>query len=171
MKSSDPLDEHAFYAPAVHRIAVAASTLALLAVTACGGGDDAGNANEAIDKSDVNPAVVTACNDLKTGNWSSLVTSSSNPDLYDSSLGITPDWHMSTVSDLGNWYATGRGYPKFMSPASTTVQDAEDFAMEEIDLTWPVCAKHVAGFPETVDANVADQVKQGAVASLLANQN
>ena len=153
------------------RITLVACAIALLSLSACGGGS--GENSESV-KTDVSPAVVTACNDLKTGNWNGgeplggLLASSDNPDLFDDALGDSFGSYMSNVAGYGNWYDRGTGY-KQLVPPTWTAQDAEDEAMKNLNYVWSACGKHVSDFPKDLDSNVADQVKQGAVAMLIAS--
>ena len=153
------------------RTILAACAIALLLLTACSGGNDAGSKEV---ETDVSGAVVTACNDLKTGNWNGgeplggLLASSDSPDLFDDALGDSFGSYMSNVAGYGNWYDRGTGYTQLVPP-TWTAQDAEDEAMKNLNYVWSACAEHVSGFPKDVDSDVADQVKQGAVAMLIAS--
>lgn len=153
------------------RTMLASCALALLSLTACGGGSDASGKDA---ETDVSPAVVTACNDLKTGNWNGgeplggLLASSESPDLFDEALGDSFGSYMSNVAGYGNWYDRGTGDKQLVPPTWTT-QDAEDEAMKDLNYVWSACAEHVSDFPKDVDSNIADQVKQGAVAMLIAS--
>ena len=147
----------------MRRISVVLCALALLPLSGCGGGDRGGV------KTDVSAAVVSACQDLKAGNWNGgqplggLLASADDPDLFDDALGDSFGSYMSNVAGYGNWFARGTGY-KQLVPPGWTPQDAEGEAMKDLNYVWSRCAQHVAGFPSDVDAEVADQVKQGAVA-------
>src|SRR6476620_11763989 len=104
------------------RITLVACAIALLSLSACGGGS--GENSESV-KTDVSPAVVTACNDLKTGNWNGgeplggLLASSDNPDLFDDALGDSHGSYTSSCAGCGHWEARGARYKQLVPPTRT----------------------------------------------------
>ena len=159
----------------VRSVAASVLVVAALSLSACGSDSEREPKSSGSESSaalvESSAALVTACDALKAGDWTALSDASHATEIGGVSpvaddlpsipaSGTMEDWFNNTGL-FGNAYADDvYQQPK---PMGWTDEDMKAEAARTFGTSWATCARDVDGFPAEPDADLEQQVTEGAV--------